>query len=81
MTDLITKIARATDRNDHWTAAELIAAEYGSEAEQTVLSVYALRHHERGYGRDSEMAVRDGIVKAILWTLPTDTANAISAAL
>ena len=81
MTKIIADIARATDRNAHWTAAEIIAGQWGTEAEQNLLSLYALAHHERGHILDHESQARSAITKAILSRLPSATANAISEAL
>lgn len=81
MQKLIAKIARATDRNAHWTAAEIIAREWGTDAEQRVLSSYALAHHERGFILDHELAARTAITNAILGRLPAQIANTINEAL
>lgn len=81
MNKIIADIARATDRNSHWTAAELIAREWGTEAERNLLSLYALAHHDRGFILDHESMARSAITKAILSRLPAATANAISEAL
>jgi hypothetical protein len=79
--DIITKIARATDRNDHWLAAIIIANEYGSKCEQDILSLYSYRAHQRGYGDSAEMSVRDNIVKSLMTNIAhghgVEVANAI----
>jgi hypothetical protein len=81
MNKIIASIATATDSNAHWTAAEIIAREWGSEAESNLLSFYALAHKERGFILDHESQARSAITTAILSRLPTATASAIGAAL
>jgi hypothetical protein len=81
MTIELNQIAAATDANNHWKAALIIANELGEAHEKELLSSIEFTTFERGESYPHEIAARSATVNAILARYPVAFADTIRKAL
>lgn len=81
MTIELSKIAAATDQNDHWKAALMIAKELGETHEFELLQATEYNAFERGYSHPHELTARSETIRAILNRYPAQFADKIRGAL
>ena len=73
----IDQIAQATNDNNHWKAALIIAKELGLAHEFERLQSIEFQTFERGYSEEQEIAERSATIKTILGRYPDLLADAI----
>ena len=77
----LSKIAHATDTNNHWKAALIIAKELGEDHEFNLLQSIESACFERLETYPHEIAARDATTKAILARYPDSFSDKIREAL